>query len=413
MRILHTADLHLGQIMYHYYERVDEHEHFFAQLKEWCAQYKPDALLVSGDVFDIPQPSAAVKEYFNRTFVQIHRQFPDMSIVITAGNHDSASRIEADRSVWGLSGVTLIGHAPKESIAEDDCATAEYDRFIVELPTCFIVAIPFMVNVRRAVLQAILDRVDERNINGLPVVMMAHSAIAGGDFLGHGEIGNIKTTSKDDIGTGYDYLALGHIHRPQTIGMPIDDESQKQSYYPSPVMRYSGSALHVSCDEQYPHSVSLVDIDQHGGNVTISRLRIDELRHFYIVPSLEQKPASTSDEVIAVLNEFCRSHERGYLRLNLDYDAEKINLQQIVYPILEATGNEVRYNPNVIWQNRPEKDSTNNIPAFQMTEIQQMTNPLDFVRKTINRYPGLDPDSLESDFAEIENEIYNSENINC
>lgn len=399
--------------MYHYYERVDEHEHFFAQLKEWCAQYIPDALLVSGDVFDIPQPSAAVKEYFNRTFVQIHRQFPDMSIVITAGNHDSASRIEADRSVWGLSGVTLIGHAPKESIAEDDCATAEYDRFIVELPTGFIVAIPFMVNVRRAVLQAILDRVDERNINGLPVVMMAHSAIAGGDFLGHGEIGNIKTTSKDDIGTGYDYLALGHIHRPQTIGMPIDDESQKQSYYPSPVMRYSGSALHVSCDEQYPHSVSLVDIDQHGGNVTISRLRIDELRHFYIVPSLEQKPASTSDEVIAVLNEFCRSHERGYLRLNLDYDAEKINLQQIVYPILEATGNEVRYNPNVIWQNRPEKDSTNNIPAFQMTEIQQMTNPLDFVRKTINRYPGLDPDSLESDFAEIENEIYNSENINC
>ena len=117
MRILHTADLHLGQIMYHYYERVDEHEHFFAQLKEWCAQYKPDALLVSGDVFDIPQPSAAVKEYFNRTFVQIHRQFPDMSIVITAGNHDSASRIEADRSVWGLSGVTLIGHAPKEFIA--------------------------------------------------------------------------------------------------------------------------------------------------------------------------------------------------------------------------------------------------------------------------------------------------------
>lgn len=413
MRILHTADLHLGQIMYHYYERVDEHELFFAQLKEWCAQYKPDALLVSGDVFDIPQPSAAVKEYFNRTFVQIHRQFPDMSIVITAGNHDSASRIEADRSVWGLSGVTLIGHAPKESIAEDDCAIAEYDRFIVELPTGFIVAIPFMVNVRRAVLQAILDRVDERNINGMPVVMMAHSAIAGGDFLGHGEIGNIKTTSKDDIGTGYDYLALGHIHRPQTIGMPIDDESQKHSCYPSPVMRYSGSALHVSCDEQYPHSVSLVDIDQHGGNVSISRLRIDELRHFYIVPSLEQKPASTSDEVIAVLNEFCRSHERGYLRLNLDYDAEKINLQQIVYPILEATGNEVRYNPNVIWQNRPEKDSANNIPAFQMTEIQQMTNPLDFVRKTINRYPGLDPDSLESDFAEIENEIYNSENINC
>lgn len=418
MKILHTADLHLGQIMYHYYEREDEHDYFFAQLRDWCSEYKPDALVVSGDVFDIPQPSAAVKEYFNRTFVQIHRQFPDMAIVITAGNHDSASRIEADRSVWGLSDVTLIGHAPAtdvmsvtENAGADDSIQTEtdvprwQDRYIVELPTGFIVAIPFMVTNRRAELQSILDRVAERNSDGLPVVMMAHTAIAGGDFLGHGEIGTIKTIAPEEVGTGYDYLALGHIHRPQTIGMPLDDEQQMVSRYQAPVMRYSGSALHVSCDEQYPHSVSLVEIDSHGGEVVVTRLRINELRHFYIVPPLDSKPASSAEEVATLLHDFCRTHERGYLRLNLDYRAEGLNLQQVVYPLLEATGNDVRYNPNAIWQNRPDKDENKNKPAFKMEELQQMTNPLEFVRKTIDRYPSIDADTLEADFAEIEKEI--------
>ena len=169
-------------------------------------------------------------------------------------------------------------------------------------------------------------------------------------------------------------------------------------------MRYSGSALHVSCDEQYPHSISLVEIDRHGGKVTVNRLRIDELRHFYIVPPLDQKPLSSADEVASALHEFCRTHERGYLRLNLDYRAESLNLQQVVYPLLEATGNEVRYNPNAILQNRPEKDDGHKNSTFKMEEIQQ-TDPLEFVRKTIDRYPSIDPETLEADFAEIEKEI--------
>ena len=95
--------------MYQYYDRVDEHDHFFKQLKEWCGEYHPDALLVSGDVFDIQQPSAAVKAYFNNRFVELHRQFPEMAIVVTDGNHDPASRIEADREGWGMA-----GEAPEE-----------------------------------------------------------------------------------------------------------------------------------------------------------------------------------------------------------------------------------------------------------------------------------------------------------
>ena len=56
MKLLHTADLHIGQILYQNYDRCDEHLHFFKQLTQWCKKEQPDALLVSGDVFDIQQP---------------------------------------------------------------------------------------------------------------------------------------------------------------------------------------------------------------------------------------------------------------------------------------------------------------------------------------------------------------------
>ena len=82
MKILHTADMHLGQVLYQNYDRRDEHEHFFSQLTRWCQEENPDALLVSGDIFDIQQPSASTKKVFNDYFADLHRTCPMMKIVI-------------------------------------------------------------------------------------------------------------------------------------------------------------------------------------------------------------------------------------------------------------------------------------------------------------------------------------------
>lgn len=89
MKILHTADLHLGQVIYQNYDRTDEHDCFFSQLEQWCREERPDALVVSGDVFDIQQPSAATWKNFTDRFVRLHEASPGMHIVIVAGNHDS------------------------------------------------------------------------------------------------------------------------------------------------------------------------------------------------------------------------------------------------------------------------------------------------------------------------------------
>lgn len=279
MKILHTADLHLGQVIYQNYERSDEHDHFFEQLKAWCQEYQPDALVVSGDIFDIQQPSANTRKAFNEYFVDIHSACPKMRIVITAGNHDSASRIQADSAIWTFANTTMVGTAPM--IEPKDKWEEQY---VVRLESGYIIAMPYLTGERTEMLQLLLDFVAKENTENKPVVMMGHTAVTGLDIMGHNiEIGKLKTQDEEAFGKGYDYLALGHIHKPQTINHQQDAMTQTVSY-PSPVIRYSGSALHVSCDEAYPHTVSLVEIDKHGGEVKIQQLRIDELRHFYVLP---------------------------------------------------------------------------------------------------------------------------------
>ena len=404
MRFLHTADLHLGQVMYQNYDRDDEHRHFFEQLDQWCDKYNPDALLVSGDIFDIQQPSAAIKHAFNDYFVHLHNRYPEMRIVITAGNHDSASRIQADNVVWQLGNVALIGRPPAS-----DCTTQPdgwQEDYIVRLEKKgYIIALPYMIGSKRETMQALLDYVEKENYDRLPVVMMGHMAVVGMDYTGHDfDIGHIQAIDPADMGSGYDYLALGHIHRPQTIDHH-DDENEEVSLYPAGVIRYSGSALHVSCDEKYPHTVSLVEIDQHGGEVKLTRLRIDELRHFYELP--DDHPAQSCEEALEAVQTFAQEGKRGYIRLRIDYGTNlPSDFNQQIYDLLEPYDNEIRYNPKILWTDMPAKKETTEKLVFEVADLQQMTDPMQFIEQTIDHYNGLSLEELRCAFEEIENECH-------
>ena len=404
MKILHTADLHLGQVIYQNYDRSDEHRHFFRQLEQWCKEEQPDALLVSGDVFDIQQPSATVKKTFTDYFVRLHQVCPQMHIVITAGNHDSASRIQADSSVWELANAHLIGIPPAiDSLNHIDYWQYQY---IIKLDSGYIVALPYMTGERRDIIQSILDKVADDNTMGLPVVMMAHQAVTGLDITGHSfDIGTLKTLDVNVMGNGFDYLALGHIHKPQTIGHQEDAMIEEISYR-APVVRYSGSALHVSCDETYPHTVSLVDIDQHKGKVHIRQLRVKELRHFYILPS-DGTSFTSADEALDAMNEFVGKNERGYIRFRFDVNTDlPSNFSQMVYDALQPYNEEWRYNPKVLWTGVSDaKASGKEELVFEVAELQQMTNPMTFIERTKDQYPGLDLDDVRQAFEEVRIEV--------
>ena len=83
--------------MFHGNDRLPEHRHFLQWLQNQIETEKPDALLVAGDVFDNGNPSAASQSAYYEFLADVTQHCPHIQIVITAGNHDSASRLEAPR----------------------------------------------------------------------------------------------------------------------------------------------------------------------------------------------------------------------------------------------------------------------------------------------------------------------------
>jgi len=226
------------------------------------------------------------------------------------------------------------------------------------------------------------------------------------DANGHNfDIGKLKTQDVDSLGEGYDYLALGHIHMPQTIGHK-DDGMKEEVQYKAPVIRYSGSALHVSCDEAYPHTVSLVDIDKHGGNVNIKQLRINELRHFYILPT-DGSSFTSAEDAIEGVKEFAEKQQSGYFRLKVNYNVSlPSNFNQMVYDILSAYNDEIRFNPKVIWEGEPAAtESTIKRPTFDVADLQQMTDPIEFIKKVDIPNLNMSLDELREAFEEVSEEI--------
>lgn len=299
MRILHTSDWHLGHMIYGY-DRTEEQAAMLEAMCGIASEYKPDLFVLSGDVFHVSQPSAAVQTMFTNAVSALRHACPDMVIVITAGNHDSASRHEVFRTPWKTLGVHMTGNISKENIEDH----------VIELPgKGYVAAIPYCSdrNMPEGFYQSVLDHISERNQDNLPVIMTAHTTVSGCDTTGHEGmkelvVGGIDGLELSDLGTGYDYLALGHIHRPQYIS---GGEGR---------VRYSGPPLPVSFDEAYGHSVTIVDIASHGDRPKITCVEVENPCPMVTLPS---EGFATWDEAKTLLSEF-PADIKAYIRLNVE-----------------------------------------------------------------------------------------------
>ena len=270
MKILHTSDWHLGHVLYGY-DRTDEQQAMLDQMVSIVAEQKPDVFLLCGDVYHTSQPSAAVQTMLTDGMVNIHNAHLQMKIVMTAGNHDSGTKHEIFRTPWRALGVYAIGQLEKENM----------DEHIIEVPgKGYVIAVPYANerNIPDGFFQQLLDRVAERNTEGLPVVLTAHTTVKGCDFTGHDHaseysVGGIDSFELEQMGDGYDYLALGHIHHEQFV------HSGKHN------VRYCGTPLAVSFDENFPHSVSMVEIGKHGEKPVLEKIEIDNPRPLVTLPT--------------------------------------------------------------------------------------------------------------------------------
>ena len=262
MKILHTSDWHLGHTLYNY-DRSHEQQAFLQQLTRIVAEEMPDAMVVSGDIYHYSTPSAATQKMYTDGMLEIHRACPGMTIVVTAGNHDSSSKLEIDSSLWNHFGVKVVGNIERtreevnleKHIVEVIDEAAALKGYIIAVPHVYPQNFPMLDTEtpreeRQArFFQALLDEEGKMNTGGLPVVLMAHLSIEGSDRTGHDEtVGGIEYVPISSMGEEYDYLALGHIHCPQNI-----KGNGRHA-------RYCGTPLPVSFDEAYPQAVSIVEL---------------------------------------------------------------------------------------------------------------------------------------------------------
>ncbi|MCO5231421.1 MAG: exonuclease SbcCD subunit D C-terminal domain-containing protein [Chitinophagales bacterium] len=270
LKFLHTADWHLGQ-MFQNYERFEEHDVFLNWLKQIIVQHEIDVLLISGDVFDHAHPNIrSVRAWYQflSDACELRRQ---LQIIVIAGNHDSAIRLESPQPLLDENRIRIIG-----VVSRDENGEIPLEQFWVPIKDennqlkAYCLAIPFLrmgdflnndgvsisysEGVEKMYLSAYQYYLDYLDTN-IPVVAMGHlhalNAEVGEDennverqIMGGAE--NIKTSSfHPDV----QYVALGHIHKSQRIG-------GKEH------IRYSGSPIPMSFSEiNYRHRVLTFELN--------------------------------------------------------------------------------------------------------------------------------------------------------
>lgn len=274
MRLLHTSDWHLGQ---HFMGKTREAEHqaLIAWLLEQVERYAVDAVLIAGDLFDTGTPPSYARELYNHLVLELHtRRVPAL---LLAGNHDSVATLNESRALFARLGATVVA-----GLAPDPAAQVLMLPRRDGQPGCLVGALPFIrprdvltsqagasgadkqrdlqqaieayyAAVHAALLQrqqALAARLGRR----LPLVLTGHLA----------SLGASASESVREIYVGAlaafparafppaDYIALGHIHRPQSVG-GLEH------------IRYSGAPLPLSFDEaEQQKEVLLVDLDATG-----------------------------------------------------------------------------------------------------------------------------------------------------
>ncbi|MDE6304258.1 MAG: exonuclease subunit SbcD [Paramuribaculum sp.] len=271
LKLLHTSDWHLGQTLYNY-NRREEHQHFIDQLGEIISTHRPDVLAISGDIFHNSQPSAEWQSFYSEAISRFHTLAPEMIIIATAGNHDSPSRHEVFRKPWEALNVHAIGALDRSNPTTHIIPIGNKG---------YVVAIPYFYSISQLedFFAQMAEEVSRLNPGNLPVVLMAHATVTNCDITGHDRhlmytsIGGLDSISISSFSQEFDYVALGHIHKPQTLR----NTGQR--------LRYSGSPIAVSFDENYSHSVSLVEIESHGKSPAITEIEIINPRPLLSLPA--------------------------------------------------------------------------------------------------------------------------------
>ena len=279
MKFLHTSDWHLGRTLYGR-NRYDEFAAFLKWLAALIESERVDALLVAGDIFDSSVPSIRAQELYYRFLNEIARSKICRHLVITSGNHDSPSFLNAPKALLRALDVHVVGSASDEPTGE--MVELRDSEGVLEAVVC---AVPYLHDRDIRTVEAgesveekgrkLLEGIErhyrevcqagealrQRENGAAPMVAMGHLFTAGGTTVdGDGVrelyVGSLAHVSRSIFPVTIDYLALGHLHVPQKVG---GEEH----------LRYSGSPLPMGFGEaRQQKEVVLVNFSEGERSIT-------------------------------------------------------------------------------------------------------------------------------------------------
>lgn len=333
MRFFHLSDLHIGKQLHHYNLREDQ-EHILAEVISYAEKLHPDAVVIAGDIYDKSVPSGDAVTVFDDFLTRLSAVKPVIPILVIAGNHDSAQRLDYASRLLGSHQIYIAGKAPEsgEDHLKKITLTDEYGKVNFYL-------MPFlkpgyvrglcggeMPESYTAAVQAVLEREEidpgERN------VIVSHQFYTGRDSRTGEEI-SLKTCDSELLSVGgidnvdisvlkeFDYAALGHLHGAQKAG--------------SENVRYCGTLLKYSVSEAgQEKTLHLVTLGAKGDPVNVEKLPLRPLRDVRRVRGELEEIISAADP----------EHRDDYVSVTLTDEIDpykpKEQLQKVYSHILEV-----------------------------------------------------------------------------
>ena len=419
MRILHTADWHLGNMM-HNVDRRKEQEDFLDWLSGIVEEKKIDALVIAGDIFDTYGPPNWAQRTYYRFLASLIKT-PCRNIVIVGGNHDSGNLLDAPAELLDALNIHVVG-----TIANKKASDRVFE-LVDESGTAGAVcaAVPFVPEILlgeycgdrkkcpdgkfsdmvysglyRDYLKAAQELRGDRNI---PLIATGHLYAAGleGRYAGMEEekrtddgvrqmdvVGNLGKVHADTFPDEFDYIALGHIHYQTRVG-GIDK------------IRYSGSPFVMGFDEaDMPHYVLQVDLPAVGGAGSISVEKIEVPRTIRF-----KRLKGSAEEIIQQLQEIIEK-AAGESRYGM-YCLEVYYKAQEASELREAVNN-MEFPENVSLVSWRSKESANGYRAdFGSHDIKSMSSidPEDIVRQLVLSKSKIDKEGLtDEEYAKKQQE---------
>ncbi len=317
MKFLHTSDWHLGASDSEI-SLIDDQKYFIDAICKIVKEHAVDAVLIAGDVYDRAVASADAIRLYNDAVESLHKTGAEICII--AGNHDSAERLACLSGLLAASGVHICG-SPEESLQPVSLKDAE----IFLLPWITEEKVKSLFPERKAEIDSLedayrimTDRVRENFTPGKKHIMLCHAFITNAETSRSDRAAEIGFASQvsASVFDGFDYVALGHIHKGQDV---------------APQIRYSGTPMPYSFGKEETQGKSVTVVDTS-----------DMTRKVIPLPLLHRRRTVTGtlEEVLSVP---CSEEEQnGYVRIQVTdaYVGPETNarLRQIYPHPLEISG---------------------------------------------------------------------------